>query len=285
MRNADVDFRSLGTLLAEWLVIVATITIALRIDSIWALALASIVVATRQHALLILFHDAVHGHLAGNRRVNDALINLLAGVPTLLPVELYRPLHLQHHRTLGTAADPERRLLYARQRWNYRPLPAASLAAQLLGDLFLVNGIRTIVAWTRDPLPARLAATTLIIALGWSAAVAAALIIAPRQTITIVLLWLAPLLTLTQLLQKLRSYAEHSGGPNVTRGWPHWTYSWRPGLAGRLTIWPYRINYHREHHEEPALHWHELPGRVTERREHLPGSRLIAVLMDTEKAT
>ena len=31
-----------------------------------------------------------------------------------------------------------------------------------------------------------------------------------------------------------------------------------PGWFGRLTLWPYRINLHREHHERPQLHWHEL---------------------------
>jgi fatty acid desaturase len=67
------------------------------------------------------------------------------------------------------------------------------------------------------------------------------------------------LLTLTQLLQKIRSFAEHSGGPGVTPGWQDWSYSWRTGFLGRLTIWPYNINFHREHHEWPALHWHALP--------------------------
>ena len=69
-----VDIRTLGALLLEWCVILATITATVRLAH-WALWLPAIlVVATRQHALLMLFHDAVHGLLARDRRLNDFLI-------------------------------------------------------------------------------------------------------------------------------------------------------------------------------------------------------------------
>ncbi len=271
-----VDLKSLFALISEWLIISGGIVAGLVIDQPWCYLIAGLVIATRQHALLILFHDAVHGHLARTRTLNDTIINAFAGVPALLPVEIYRPLHLLHHRQVGTEEDPERLLLYARQPWNYRPLRANALLRQLLGDCLLVNGIRTIIAWLRQFGATRIAARTCAVAGLWIAVITAGAVIAPEATMRALLLWFIPLLTVTQLLQKLRSFAEHSGGPGVTPGWPFWTYSWKVGLIGRLTIWPYNINYHREHHDKPALRWHELPGAGS--RQRLDATRLWSLL-------
>lgn len=256
---AVIDWRSLVALAFEWAVVAAAVAATVLAGSAWVAAAAFFVIATRQHAQLILYHDAVHGHIARNRRVNDFIINLAVGIPMLLPVEVYRPLHLQHHGRLGTADDPERRLLYNGQAWQYRPLTTGKLLRQIGGDLLLVNGIRTLVSWGRSqPFPA-MPGQTIVTAAAWIVLLGLWFWLAPTIATVAVALWLLPLVTVTQLLQKLRSFAEHSGGPGVTPGWHDWTYSWRAGLAGRLTIWPYHINFHREHHEQPALHWHELP--------------------------
>ena len=241
-----------------------TIVVAIELAHWATWLLAFVIVATRQHALLMLYHDAVHGMLARNARLNNFLINLLVGVPHLIPVESYRPLHLAHHRELGTDKDPERTLLYTGQRWQYRPLRGPDLVVQLAGDLLLVNGLRTIVAVAKKGMytPPHLA--TLLPAAAWILILGGVYLRWPTALLPVLLIWLLPLLTLTNLLQKLRSFAEHSGGPGVTPGWDDWTYSWRPGLIGRLTIWPYNINYHLEHHQRPYLPWHALPGASPE---------------------
>lgn len=275
--SAAIDRRSLIALLFEWAIIIFTIYLALRIGAWWSAVAAFVVVSTRQHALLILYHDAVHGHFARDGRVNDFMVNLFVGVPALLPVEVYRPLHIDHHRELGTDQDPERQLLYVNQAWNYQPLPAGALLRQLLGDLFIVNGARTIAAWRKSrPFPP-ISAQTLLIAAAWIITLGLWLVAQPALAMIALALWVVPLLTLTQLLQKLRSYAEHSGGPGVTPGWNDWTYSWRPGQLGRMTIWPYNINRHCEHHQQPELAWHQLPPVAVD-RECLAGSSLWKIL-------
>lgn len=274
---AAIDRRSLIALLLEWAIIITTIGLALRIGAWWSAIAAFVLVSTRQHALLILYHDAVHGHFARDARTNDFIVNLFVGVPALLPVEVYRPLHIEHHHELGTDRDPERQLLYANQAWNYRPLPIGPLIRQLLGDLLMVNGARSIAAWQKGrPFPS-IAVQTMFIAAAWLIALGLWITIEPPMALIALALWFAPLLTLTQLLQKLRSYAEHSGGPGVTPGWDDWTYSWRPGILGRMTIWPYNINRHREHHRQPHLAWHRLPPVAAE-RECLAGSSLWRIL-------
>jgi fatty acid desaturase len=75
------------------------------------------------------------------------------------------------------------------------------------------------------------------------------------MAVRVAILWFGPYATVTQLLQKLRSFAEHA----LADAEPTLSCSWAPGVLGRLTIWPYNINYHREHHERPEVPWNRLP--------------------------
>jgi len=246
-----------------------------------AVVLGMVFIATRQHALFILYHDAVHGLLARPIRLNDLLINQLVGVPQLLPIHLYRSLHLVHHSTLGTERDPERLLLYAGQDWNYRPLRALPLARQLLGDLLLWNNLKTALKYVqhrRDPnSPLRLPKVRVFPELGLQFALWIGLAIGvglwdPGLLLRLGVLWFVPLLTLTQAIQKVRSFAEHAGLDA-----PELSYSWAPGWLGRALIWPYNIQYHREHHIHPSVPWDELPGRFPDRVAR-PGWQLLGLL-------
>ncbi|MEP6692517.1 MAG: fatty acid desaturase [Gemmatimonadaceae bacterium] len=266
----------------EWIAIAATIVAALHWWSVPVAAIAMIVLGTRQHGLFILFHDGVHGLIASPRRLNDGITNVAAGVPLLVPVHLYRAVHIGHHRHLGTERDPERVLLYHAQPWRYRPLALGPLARQVAGDVLGWHNIVMAVRFfrvRRDPRsPLRMAATraypelALTIAL-FAAAVIAGAIVAPVITGRIALLWLVPYFTLTQLLQKVRSFAEHAGEGSADAI----TYSWAPGLLGRLTIWPYNINYHREHHARPGVPWNEIPSAIPSTRRR-PGRELVSHL-------
>lgn len=254
---------TLCAMLLELALCVAVVALTLAHPRWYTVLPAMLVIATRQHAQFILFHDAVHYNVARDRRLNDLLTNLVVGVPQLVPVQLYRRLHLAHHARLGTDADPERLLLYRDQPWQYRPLGLFALTRQLLGDLLLLNNVRTLDHFQRelrDPTSklALPAAKTwpefwLVVAL-WAGAFGTWLALDPTSALYFSLIWFVPLLTLTQSIQKVRSFAEH--GPMQGSDL---TYSWRPGLLGRLTLWPYHINYHREHHERPRVPWYRLP--------------------------
>ena len=283
---------TLFAILVELAVCVAAIALTLTYWHWYTVLPAMALLATRQHALFILFHDAVHYNVARDHRLNDALTNLLIGVPQLVPVQLYRRLHLAHHARLGTPADPERLLLYRDQPWHYQPLGATSLARQLLGDLLMLNNLRTLFHFQRelrDPdsllaLPSartwpEFYATVVL----WAGAYVAWCLIDPTNAGRFALLWVVPLLTLTQAIQKVRSFAEH--GPMTSENPPperftdqtELTYSWRPGLFGRLVLWPYHINYHREHHVHPRIPWYDLPRSFPEAAQR-PGRSLARLL-------
>jgi len=257
---------TVAALVLEWCAIVAAVAVAIRWWSPPIIVLAALVVATRQHALLVLYHDGVHALVARSRRVNDLIINQTIGVPVLLPLHMYRALHLSHHRHLGEACDPERVLLYRGQPWQYRPLGTLALVRQIAGDLSGWYAIGTAIRYFRERRAGRALklramrpypelALQFVVFYG---PVVAAFVMWPpaREAITrAAALWFVPYVTVTQLLQKIRSFAEH-GTPAAE---PSLSCSWSPGLLGRLTIWPYNINYHHEHHAHPKIPWNRLP--------------------------
>lgn len=272
-RRGTLDGITVGFMLLELAVCVGVIALALAFWH-WTTALvAGLVIATRQHALFILFHDAVHYGVARDKRLNDLVTNGLIGIPQLVPVQLYRRLHLAHHARLGSESDPERILLYRDQLWQYRPLPARRLARQILADLFLINTLKTLWHFERerrDP-GSRLKLPDAktwpefwgLIAL-WLGLATAGALRWPDLAWKVALLWLVPLFTATQAIQKVRSFLEHAALPGSGQAGESvdpdaLSYSWRPGLLGRLIVWPYHINYHREHHRRPRVPWHELP--------------------------
>jgi hypothetical protein len=153
---------------------------------------------------------------------------------------------MQHHKALGTDQDPERLLLYAGQDSDYRPLCS-----------FGTRRCRC-----------RGAGGGLILQFGlfW-AAFAAFAWVEPTLSLRVAVLWLVPFATLTQGIQEVRLFAEHA--------------ALNPGLLGRLVVWPYNIQYHREHHERPSVPWYDLP-RVFPDRVARPGSTLPALLWNGE---
>ena len=254
--------RTFVALLTEWLIIIIVVATALYVNTAIAYTIAGFIISTRQHALLMLFHDGVHGLVASDRRLNDFIINAMTGVPLLIPVHVYRAIHISHHKHVGTPKDPERLLLYWGQPWNYKPMKSSALLLQFLGD---VSGFNSLVMMARymmmrlgdnefDLTSTRAYSDLMLIFAAFATGVAVSLYMWPGETVAVLLLWFIPYLTFTQFLQKVRSFAEHSLDEK-----DNYTYSWDPGLFGRLTIWPYNINYHREHHVSPSVSWDLLP--------------------------
>lgn len=280
LSRLKVDLRTLAAILLEWLCIIVTLRIALYAADWRLYCLAFVIIAARQHALFILYHDATHYHLTRHRGINDFLINVAIGIPGTVPIEFYRPLHLEHHQHTGSTKDPERRFLYHQQPWKFRPLSGKLLLRQLLGDLFVINTLRNLRAYrdaggaspkmTRSIAAAGIIWLTLLSFIAWQTSV--------QTMMLIVLLWFLPLATLGTLLQKIRSIAEHSGGPDVTPGWPQWTYAWKVGCVGRFFIWPYHINLHLHHHRSANHPWHALPGLLSA-DERLMDSRTLLSLL------
>ena len=83
----------------------AVIALAMAVAILWPLTLplAVMVIGARQLGLAILMHDAAHGALHPNRKVNDWVAEWLCGGAW----PRYRAYHLQHHKYAQQAEDPD----------------------------------------------------------------------------------------------------------------------------------------------------------------------------------
>src|SRR5262249_18038536 len=68
---------------------------------------AVMIIGARQLGLAILMHDAAHGALHANAKVNDWLAQWLCAGPVGADLARYRPYHLQHHRYTEQPEDPD----------------------------------------------------------------------------------------------------------------------------------------------------------------------------------
>jgi fatty acid desaturase len=87
------------------------------------------IIGTRQLGLAILMHEAAHGALAKDLKLNDWLGHWLCAVPIGASLTAYRPYHLSHHRFAQQAEDPDLMLSAP------FPVTPASLRRKMFRDL------------------------------------------------------------------------------------------------------------------------------------------------------
>src|SRR5262245_21797183 len=69
--------------------------------------LAIMLIGARQLGLAILMHDAAHGALHSNQKINDWVGEWLCAAPVGAKLEAYRAYHLKHHRFTEQPEDPD----------------------------------------------------------------------------------------------------------------------------------------------------------------------------------
>jgi fatty acid desaturase len=129
----DVSYRA-G--MDDWL---RPIFVSRRIGGPLAYLLAIILIGSRQHALLLLMHEATHRRLFSNRRLNDWACAALVTWPVLASLRAFRYTHLQHHKDLNLPTDVDQRKKLEDPDWHF-PLPRRRLLWSL-GKQFTGLGI------------------------------------------------------------------------------------------------------------------------------------------------
>ncbi|MDB5889987.1 MAG: fatty acid desaturase [Polaromonas sp.] len=279
--TARSSWKGLALVAHCWLVIGA----AMAVGVVWPLAipLMVMVIGNRQLGLFILMHDAAHGLLHASRSVNDRVAFWLCGSE----LGAYRPYHLQHHRYVQQAEDPDLVLSapfpitpVSLRRKIFRDLTGQTFFKQRFGHL------ATRIA-SRKPgealLPMLLAEANkqrlflMLNGLGFALFAVAGLWWAW------VLMWLLPMATWLPLVSRLRNIAEHAlieqDGTDPLRH----ARTTHASLVERLFIAPYWVNYHGEHHmftqipcwNLPAAHRMLARKGVTARMEVQPGYRAV----------
>ena len=209
----------------------------------WLIPLCIMIVGTRQLGLGILMHDAAHGLLHPNRRINDWVGENLCAAGLLS----YRKYHLSHHRLAQKSADPDLVLSApfpvskeSFRRKVIRDLSGQTYFKQRYGKLARAVGKG---AW-REAF-AEIVRQRKFFALNLS--FLAAFSVAGLGWLWVVL-WLIPHMCWFALVTRLRNIAEHA---LIAENEPDPRLVARTTLTnwiGRILVAPYYVNYHCEHH-------------------------------------
>jgi fatty acid desaturase len=253
-------WRTTGLLIFHWTMILLAGWAAVA-SGHWAVYLAAmIVIATRQQALGVMLHDAVHYLLYKNRTVNDVVCDLFIAFPLAMSTDLYRATHFRHHRYTNTEDDPDLGYQKKDHDWYNWPKTRAGCAWVLFKSVFglnlhkareaykmwspWMNILRPLDGKPHYPLRARVLLVVSTIAFY-------VLIIGSEIIVPAIVLWAVPALTIMNLFNRLRATAEHIGAP-----WTHELNSTRtiiPNWLERMTVAPMYVSYHLEHHLFPSV--------------------------------
>ena len=290
------NWRSAVAVLQTWLILAATIGLAIASAS-WLLTFAAIVViGTQQHALFILSHEAAHYRLFMHRGCND-LVGRICAAAAGLSMCTYRIIHRLHHNNLYGPQDPDMALHggYPRGKWY--------LVRKLLTDLtgltafktykyFFGNPTKNTAAHTTSAPLDDTSATLRVAARSDQKFVIALQLALPGLMLWVggwtglvlyLVLWVLPAVTVLQAILRLRAICEHGAAADLSSPLtaarthlPRFNGAW---LLARPMLFPHHVNYHVEHHLYPAVPHYRLKQlhRVLASRGLLEGAEVRAI--------
>jgi fatty acid desaturase/ABC-type phosphate/phosphonate transport system substrate-binding protein len=222
----------------------------------WPLVL---IVAHLMHGHLIAFHEAAHGSLCPDHRLND-ILGLFIGMFSFMSLSLYRAAHHSHHSYLGTERDEELWpfVVPSMPRWRRCLAVVSELFLGLVYTplLFLRSLIRSDSVIRNRNRRRRIWMEIWLIASVWSAVLS--IVAFANAWNYLLVMYLIPA-SLAGCMQSLRKYIEHMGmtGSTVlgsTRSIVD------PGLLGRLLAFTlFHEPFHGVHHKYARLPHAALP--------------------------
>jgi fatty acid desaturase len=264
------DLVGVAAVLWAWAPIVAGIGLFAARPGPLTFAVAFVVTGARQHGLNILAHETWHWTLFRRRAVNDLVGSWALSYPVVMRFESMRSKHFEHHRTVGHADDPDR------YYWGWRRDDRGGFVGHMLlvasglhfvwlaGRSLLGLPVPVVRAGERPRVPlaprpgdaGRELVRLAIVQLGLLG-----LFTATVGWARYFLLWVLPLVTLSNLLGELRQFLEHQGGQLLIH---------RSSPVERFFVAPYNFHLHAVHHAYPAVPWFLVAGREARARARLP---------------
>jgi len=247
----------------QWSAIAAAIAFCTFLWHPVLYVLAVMFIGARQHALIIMGHDASHYRYLPKRWQNELFANLLLMWPVFASVEAFRKFHSTHHQYTNLPNDGNRHIWYTHDAagelapdWVF-PKTRAGLAILLLRRAFFLTGLFWIVRG--------LVGSSLIASPHWmiAARIAFYLFLAGALTVfgawyAFLLYWIVPYCTWHIAIQYARIICEHSAVESEEEEYGI-TRTTIPTLLESIFVLPCNVGYHIEHHWYPSVPFYRLP--------------------------
>lgn len=256
-----------------WGVIIAAVAMVTIWPNPLTWLLAVMIVGTRQLGLAILMHEAAHGGLHSNQKINEFVGDWLCAIPVGAGVAAYRAYHLKHHRFTQQPEDPDLGLSApfpiskdSFSRKVFRDLTGQTFFKQrapLFMALFARSKVPDVVAEHGDAgdtehenflssgkaaMKRFLAANAIIFVLFYLAGAG----------VWFFAVWLFAMATWFPLVTRVRNIAEHACTSTGPDPFSH-ARTTHANFLERAFIAPYWVNYHAEHHLFMYLPCYNLP--------------------------
>lgn len=232
-----------------WAVIFGAMAVCAYFPNPVTFIVAIAIIGCRQLGFAVLMHDASHGLLSKNTRLNDWLGIWATGQPIASDMRGYRPYHLSHHRNTQQPNDPDLSLSSA------YPLSKASFARKMIRDItgqtfWRQRKAQFMAAFGPADAPLLTRLKNFLIKMH-EPLIVNGIMLAGLSYLGYwyfyPLLWLLPLATAYQVITRIRNMAEHGCMPDDSDIFRnartvHATWLMRAFLA------PYMVNFHVEHH-------------------------------------
>ena len=255
--------RALAATAGEWVSIAAAIALCSFFWHPVLYAIAVMLIGARQHALIILGHDASHFRYLPKRWQNELFGNLFLMWPVFASIEGFRKFHSTHHQYTNLPSDGNRNIWYTHDaagelepNWVF-PKTRAGLALLLLRRAMFVTGMFWIVRG--------LVGSSLIPSPYWMVAARIAFYVCVAGALTVfgawyafLLFWIVPYCTWHIVIQYARIICEHSAVESDDEEYGI-TRTTIPTLIESIFILPCNVGYHIEHHWYPSVPFYRLP--------------------------
>ena len=240
-----------------WTVCILAGAVAVIWPNVITIPLAILIIGSRQHGMAILVHEAAHGVLFSNRKLNHFIGQYVLAAPYGGDMQAYRHYHLEHHKYAQSDNDPDIGLSAkfpvsedSLRRKFFRDITGQTFLrirlAQMSPDK--MDGIDGSDAFQKtSPWP------TIIFNLMMFAALANW-----GYWWAYFVLWALPLMTWFFAVLRLRNIAEHAMTTNDDNPLTH-ARTTQANWIERIFFAPYYVNYHVEHHAYMYVPCYNLP--------------------------
>lgn len=251
-------WRGIWLVAHAWIVSIAAVGLAAWSGNPFAWLLAVVIVGGRQLGLAILMHEAAHGGLHSNQKINEFVGNWICAVPVGASLSGYRAYHLKHHRFTQQPEDPDLGLSApfpiskdSFYRKAFRDLTGQTFIKQrapsfralfarhepVLTDAMRDEETENFLTSGRIAMQRFLAVNVLLFGLFWLAGAG----------VWFFSVWMAAMATWFPFVTRVRNIAEHACTSTGADPFSH-ARTTHANLIERALIAPYWVNYHAEHH-------------------------------------